>query len=147
MAEKLSDVLTDPQRKDRVVEDCLGIIDAEVADKGGLSGMAIKAGYKAVQGVKPGFVRKVVNDLLPEFANAVDPIYREAVDAKKGIRAHFERERSRVADSLLAITDGKAERSTNRIVKGTYERLRGQAKNHVEAAVPRLGGLIEKHAG
>ncbi len=146
MAEKLSDVLTDPQRKDRVVEDCLGIIDAEVADKGGLSGMAIKAGYKAVQGVKPGFVKKVVSDLLPEFANAVEPIYREAVESKRPIQAHFERERARVADSLLAITDGKAERSTNRIVKGTYERLRGQAKNHVEAAVPRLGGLIEKHA-
>lgn len=144
---KLSDVLTDPERKGQVVEDCIGIIDAEVADKGGLSGIAIKAGYKAVSGVKPGFVKKVVTDLLPEFANAVDPIYQEAVDQEKGVRDHFVAQKSRVADALLAITDGKAARSQNRLVKGTYEKLRGQAKNHVEAAVPRLGGLIQKHAG
>lgn len=143
---KLSDVLTDPARKGQVVDDCIGIIEAEVGDKGGLSGMAIKAGYKAVQGVKPGFVKKVVHDLLPEFANAVDPIYQEAIDGDKPVRAHFVSEKSRVADSLLAITDAKAARSQNRLVKGTYERLRGQAKKNVEAAIPRLGGLIEKHA-
>ncbi|MBX3269343.1 MAG: hypothetical protein KF729_03730 [Sandaracinaceae bacterium] len=142
---KLGEVLNDPARKERVVDDCIEIIDREVADKGGLGGMAIKAGYKAVQGVKPGFVRKVVHDLLPEFADAVDPIYREAQDASRPIQAHFVKEKARVADALLAITDGKAARSQNRLVKGTYERLRGQAKSHVEAAVPRLGGLIEKH--
>ena len=32
-------------------------------------------------------------------------------------------------------------------MKKTYSKLRGTAKGHVEAAVPRLGGLIEKHAG
>ncbi len=144
---KLSDVLTDPERKGQVVEDCIGIIDAEVADKGGLSGIAIKAGYKAVSGVKPGFVKKVVSDLLPEFATAVDPIFQEAVEQKKGVRDHFVAQKSRVADALLAITDGKAARSQNRLVKGTYEKLRGKAKENVEAAVPRLGGLIQKHAG
>jgi len=142
---KLSDVLTDPARRSRVVQDCLGIIDAEVADKGGLGGMTIKAGYAAVKGVKPGFVKRVVDDLLPEFADAVDPIYREAVDGGHPVSAHFTANKRRAADALLAITDGKAERSKNRIVKKTYEKLRGQAKKHVEAAVPRLGGLIAKH--
>lgn len=142
---KLSEVLTDPGRRSRVVEDCLGIIDAEVADKSGLSGMALKAGYAAVKGVKPGFVSRVVDDLLPEFANAVDPIYREAIDSSLPIGAHFTKNKSRAADALLAITDGKAERSKNRIVKKTYEKLRGQAKKQVEAAVPRLGDLIARH--
>lgn len=142
---KLAEVLNSPDKKDRVVQDCLRIIDAEVADKGGLSGMAIKAGYKAVKGVKPGFVQKVVNDLLPEFADAVDPIYEEAVAQGRPVRQHFVDNSGRVADNLLAITDGKAERSKNGLVKKTYERLRGQAKNHVTAAVPRLGDLIQKH--
>jgi len=69
----LPEVLTSDSRKSAVIEDCLALIDAEVQDKGGLSGLAIKAGYKAVQGVKPGFVRQVVIDLLPEFALALDP--------------------------------------------------------------------------
>lgn len=142
---KLAEVLNDPSRKDQVVSDCLELIDAEVADKGGLSGMAIKTGYKAVKGVKPGFVKNVVTDLLPQFADAVDAIYQEALEQKTGVRSHFESNKTRVADSLLAITDGKAERSSNRIVKRTYKGLRPQAKKNVEAAVPRLGGLIEKH--
>jgi hypothetical protein len=33
------------------------------------------------------------------------------------------------------------------VVKGTYDKLRGTAKKNVEAAVPRLGKLIERHAG
>lgn len=142
---KLADVLNSPDRKDRVVQDCIGIIDAEVADKSGFSGMAIKTGYRAVQGVKPGFVRKVVTDLLPEFADAVDPIYQEAVEKGAPVKSYFVDHRGRVADNLLAITDGRAERSTNNLVKKTYSKLRGQAKKNVEAAVPRLGELVENH--
>ena len=143
----LEEVLNDPARKDSVVQDCMGIIDAEVSDKGGLSGLAIKGGYKAVQGVKPGFVQKVVRDLLPEFATAIDPVYQEAVEAGGSIERHLVAQKSRVADALLGITDAKAERSTNKLVRKTYEKLRGTAKKNVEAAVPRLGGLIEKHHG
>jgi len=142
---KLSEVLTDPERKDRVVADCLDLIDQEVADKSGLSGMAIKGGYKAVKGIRPGFLKNVVTDLLPQFADAVEPIYQEAVDKDVGVKRHFGANTSRVADSLLAITDAKAERSTNKLIKRTYNSLRGQAKKNVEAAVPRLGGVIEKH--
>jgi hypothetical protein len=142
---KLAEVLNDPSRKSQVIQDCLGVLDAEVRDKGGLSGVAIKAGYAAVKGVKPGFVEKVVHDLLPEFADAVDPVYQEAVEQEKPVRAHFIANGGRVADALLAITDGKAERSKNGLVKKTYGRLRGTAKKNVEAAIPRLGALIEKH--
>src|SRR3712207_8783558 len=42
------------------------LIDAEVKDKGGISGLAIKAGYSTVKGIKPGFVEKAVEDLLPD---------------------------------------------------------------------------------
>lgn len=143
----LADVLTNASKKADVVKECLEIIDREVDDKGGLSGFAIKAGYKAVQGIKPGFVQTVVEDLLPEFAKAVEPVYDEAKGAGKPVASFFVSNAGRVADALLAITDGKAQRSKSGVVKGTYERLRPTAKNHVEQAVPRLGRLVEKHAG
>ncbi|MCZ7687143.1 MAG: hypothetical protein M5U28_53745 [Sandaracinaceae bacterium] len=142
---RLAEVLTSEDKKSRVVTDTLQIIDAEVADKGGISGMAIKAGYKAVKGIRPGFLEKVVSDLLPEFADAVEPIYREAVEKSRPVRDYFVENRARVADSLLAITDGRARRTKSGVVKATYDRLRGSAKKNVEEAVPRLGGLIEKH--
>jgi hypothetical protein len=142
----LTEALTGETKKSAVVEDCLALIDAEVADKGGLTGLAIKAGYKTVQGIKPGFVRNVVTDLLPEFAQALEPLYQEAKAAGRAVREHFTSNPSRVADALLSITDEKARRAKSGMVKGTYEKLRGSAKKNVEAAVPRLAAMIEKHA-
>lgn len=142
---RLPEVLTSDDKRARVVQDCLSLIDAEVADKGGISGMTIKAGYKAVKGIKPGFLQKVVHDLLPEFAAAMDPIYQEALEQGQPVRSYFVQNQSRLADALLAITDGRAQRTKSGVVKSAYERLRGSAKKNVEQAVPRLGALIEKH--
>ena len=141
----LTEALTGDSKKSAVVDDCMALIDAEVADKGGLSGLAVKAGYKAVQGIKPGFVRQVVTDLLPDFAKALEPIYQEAKDSGRGVKDHFTSHSVQVADALLTITDDKAKRSKSGMVKGTYEKLRGSAKKNVEQAVPRLGKMIEKH--
>jgi hypothetical protein len=143
----LPEILNSPEKKNLVVDDCCVVIDQEVADKGGLSGIAIKAGFSAVKGVKPGFIRQVVVDLLPEFATALDPIYQEAKTKNVAVSPYFNQNSARVADVLLAITDAKAARSKSGVVKGAYDRLRGTAKKNVEAAVPRLGKMIEKHAG
>ncbi|WP_394844317.1 hypothetical protein LZC95_45605 [Pendulispora brunnea] len=143
---KLPEVLTSEAKKPAVVDDCLALIDAEVADKSGISGLAIKAGYAAVKGVKPGFIKQVVADLLPEFADALDPLYQQAQTENKPVATFFENNTSKVADALLAITDAKAQKSKSGVVKGTYDKLRGSAKKNVEAAVPRLGKMIEKHS-
>jgi hypothetical protein len=142
----LTETLTSEAKKNAVVDDCLALIDAEVADRGGLTGLAIKAGYKTVQGIKPGFVKQVVSDLLPEFAKALEPLWAEAHAKGANLRQHFDANAPRVADALLGITDEKANRSKSSMVKGTYEKLRGTAKKNVEAAVPRLAAMIEKHA-
>ncbi|MGZ3458530.1 MAG: DUF6918 family protein [Archangium sp.] len=143
----LTEALTNETKKAAVIDDCCALIDAEVADKGGISGLAIKAGYSAVKGVKPGFIKHAVTDLLPEFASALEALYQEAKKVGKPVSAHFTSNASRAADALLTITDGKVRHSKSGLIKGTYEKLRGSAKKNVEAAVPRLGRLIEKHAG
>jgi len=118
----LVEALTADAKRSAVVEDCIALIDAEVRDKGGLSGLAIKAGYKTVQSIKPGFVRQVVVDLLPEFAQSLDPLYQEARAAGRGIRGHFEANAPRAADALLSITDEKANRSKSGLVKNSAPR-------------------------
>jgi hypothetical protein len=142
----LPEALASESKRSVVADDCLTLIDAEVADKGGFTGLAIKAGYRTVQGIKPGFVRQVVFDLLPEFARALDPLYEDAKTAGHGVREYFNANTERVADALLSITDEKAKRAKSGMVKGTYDKLRGSAKKNVEAAVPRLAAMIEKHA-
>ena len=142
---KLPEILNSPEKKESVVDDCAALIDAEVADKGGISGLALKAGYGVVKGIKPGFIRHVISDLLPEFATALDPFYQEATEQKKAPREHFVANSSRVADALLSITDSRAKTAKSSVVRNTYDKLRGTAKKNVEQALPRLGDLVAKH--
>jgi hypothetical protein len=142
----LRELLGGPDKRARVIDDSLRVLDAEVDDKGGLSGIAVKTAYKLVKGISPGFVRQVVDHLLDDFLDALDPIYQDALAKNVPPRRQLESNPPRVADALLAITDARAGRAKNQLVKATYEKLRGQAKKHVEAAVPRLGELFERHA-
>lgn len=142
----LVEALSDASKKDALVSDVVKLVDEEVASKGGLSGIALKAGYAAVKGVKPGFVQSVVQKLLPDFATQLDPLWIEAKKDGKPV-AYLEREKSKVADALLSVTDGKIDRAESDLVKGTYKKLRGSAKKNVEDAVPRLARVVERHVG
>ncbi len=142
----LVDTLQNPAKRDPVIQDCCQLVDAEVAAKGGLSGVVVKAGYAAVKGIKPGFIREVVEKLLPEFAAKLDPIWTEG-KAKGDAKGHFTSQRSRVADELLSVTDAKSKNAKSSLVRSTYDKLRPSAKKNVEEAVPRLADLLAKHAG
>lgn len=133
-------------KRQRVIEDSLQVADAEVNDKSGLSGMAIKTAYKVVKGVSPGFLRHAVDHMLDQFLDALDPIYQEAVSRGVAPGQHLQANADRAADALLGITDERAKHAKNAMVKGAYEKLRGSAKKHVVAAMPRLGELFARHA-
>jgi len=141
----LLELLGTGDKRRAVIDDGLRVLDAEVADKSGISGMAIKAAYKLVQGVKPGFVRQVVDWMLDEFLTALQPVYAEALEKGEPPGAYLQRNGSRVADALLSVTDARAARAEGSIVKKTYEKLRPAAKKHVEAAAPRLASMLERH--
>lgn len=142
----LRELVTSAEKRNAVIQDALGVLDAEVDSKGGFSGIAIKGAYKLVKGVSPSFVREAVDTLLDPFLDALDPLFQEAKQKGVSPREHLVANKGRTADALLAITDAKAARAKNQVVKKTYEKLRGMAKEHVEAAAPRLGDLLLKHA-
>lgn len=141
----LKELLGNGDRREQVVDDACVVLDQEVADKGGLSGAAIKTAFKVVKGVKPGFIREVVNNLLDDFLDALDPIYQDALATNTAPGAHLRANSGPAAESLLAITDARAARAERAVVKKTYEKLRPSAKKHVEAAMPRLSELLERH--
>jgi hypothetical protein len=143
----LRELLGGPAKRGAVIDDALHVLDAEVDSKGGFSGIAIKTAYKVVKGVSPEFLRGTVDHLLDDFLNALDPIYQESVQRGIDARQHLISNPARVADLLLSITDARAQRAKNQMVKKTYEKLREGAKKHVEAAVPRLGDLFAHHVG
>jgi hypothetical protein len=134
-----------PDKRTQLVQDSLRVLDREVDSKSGLGGIAVKTAYKVVKGISPDFLPQVVDHLLDDFLDALDPIYQEALEKKVSPRQHLTSNPGRVADALLSITDRRAQRANNQLVKKTYEKLRGGAKKHVEAAVPRLGELFDRH--
>jgi hypothetical protein len=141
----LQEALKDESKKGQIIQDAIKLVDEEVASKSGISGFAVKKGYDAVKAVKPGFIPEVLNKLLPEFAAKIEPIWDEG--KQKGQAApFFQKEKSRVADALLSVTDAKIDGAKSSIVRSTYGMLRGSAKKNVEEAVPRLTKLLEKYA-
>jgi len=141
----LNDVLNEEAKRASITEDVCRLVDEQVGNQRGISGVAVKAGYKLVQGVKPGFVRNVVEALLPEFAAALEPFREQAVTQGQPVASYFSAHSQEVAEALLAVTDDRAQASKHSSVKGAYGKLRGSARKNVERAVPGLGKIIETY--
>lgn len=133
-------------RRTALIDDAVGVLDQEVADKSGLTGIAIKGAYKLVQGIRPGFIRHVLDALLDDFLSALEPVYQEALEKKRPAGAYLLEQRDRVADALLSVTDQRAKNAQSAAIKSAYSKLRPMAKKQVDGAAPRLATLIDRHA-
>lgn len=143
-------LLADKAKRPAILSDCVKLIDDEVASKSGLSGFAIKAAYKVVGTVKPGIIRESMDMLLDDFVHRLEPFYadhRKAGAAPAAFGETLSRRPGDVADALLGITDDRAKKAKNATLKSAYEKLRPQAKKHVEEAVPRVGRTLSPHLG
>ena len=140
----LKDILSRPGSRPQVIRDCEQIIDEEVSSKG-LAGIPIKAAYAIVKAIKPGFVPEVVDGLLDDFADRLDPLYQAAKTKNEPIPSYFGSRAGEAAEALLGITDQRAQRSKNQVVRTAYEKMRSTAKKHTESAIPRVAKMIAKH--
>lgn len=142
-------LLADRSKRPAILSDCERLIQDEVDSKGGLSGMGIKAAYKIVCAVKPGIIRESMDGLLDDFVKRLEPFYAQHRDMNGGDPKQFgdflAKRPSEVADALLGITDDRARRAKNTTLKGAYDKLRPQAKKHVEEAIPRVGRTLGAH--
>ena len=140
----LGDIISDALRRRSVVRDAAMLLDEEVASKGGVSGLAVKAAFALVKKVKPGIIAETIDALLPEFAAAMDPILARR-DEKIGIVAFVLSREGEVVNALLGVTDKRAQRTSHKTLLGAYRQLRPTAEKQVAAGLPRLSRLIEKH--
>ncbi|CAN0556736.1 unnamed protein product, partial [Laminaria digitata] len=144
----LKEIVSSDQRP-AIIRDAVNLVDSEVSSKSGLSGMAIKAGYKAVKTVKPTLIQDAVNNLLDKFVEKLEPFFTAWVDGGKSgtFDAHLSGQKNAVANALLSVTDERARSVDNKTIRKTYEKLRPQGEKNVEAAVPGLGRLLQKYVG
>ncbi len=141
----LRETLTIAGKMQEVVADCVNLVDEEVASKKGVSSIPVKTGYRLVRSIKPGFVAMATERLLPDFAEALDPLWAAGLSSGDPAR-HLVGHGSEAAEALLLVTDERIDQASAP-VRGAYNRLRSTAKRHVEAAMPRLAELLHKHAG
>jgi hypothetical protein len=140
----LTEVLSDPARLKAAVADATVMLDQEVADKSGLTGLGIKAAFGVVKAVKPGIIPEVFEHLLPQFATNLDPILAQRPEGTT-VSAYFGQRTNDVVNALLKVTDDRAKKATNQTLVSAYMKLRPTAEKHVSAGVPRLSRLVEKH--
>lgn len=147
MGATLKQILLAPERRPAVVADLQALVDGEVAHTSGMSGLALKGSFAVVKKVKSGFVPHAIDQMLPEFAHKLQPYYARYDPANDGsLSSYLTANSSAISDVLLAVADGRARRSRHDSVKKAYQKLRPQAKKHVERAMPALGAVIEQHA-
>jgi len=145
--QSLQDVIADPARRPQVVSAIVGLVDSEVSSRKGLTGAAIKTGYKVVKKLKGGrLIPDVVDGLLEEFVGAIEPLHAEyrAGDRHDGFDRFLTSNPSRAVNGLLAVTDSRAESTPNGVIRKTYQKLRPMAEKQVETSLPGVGRVVDR---
>lgn len=133
------------KRRDEIIAACCHQLDQEVAKKSGFSGLAIKTGYGILKAVRPGIVPQTVSRLFDDFVGALEPFHAEFEKTAASSFGDYLKNRAKpVAESLLAITDQRAEKSRSTVLKNGYYRLRPMALDNVQQAVPGVANLIDR---
>ncbi len=134
-----------PAERAAIIADCNKLLDTEVSRKKGMTGLAIKAGYKILKSFKPGAVPDAIDNLLDDFIAALEPFHSEYLGAADcaSFGTHLRGKPDEVAEALVQVTDGRADRSRHTTLVRGYRKLRPGALRHVGQAVPGLADLFD----
>jgi hypothetical protein len=144
MAEHLQEVLLAPDVRPNVVADGVTLVNEEVADKG----LIIKGAYKTVTAFASGIIHDAVDTLLPEMLVKLQPFWTEFNANGGGSFGDYLVSRAdEASEALLSVTDERAKNSERAPIRKAYNAVRPSGVKNVEAALPRLGALVQKYAG
>jgi hypothetical protein len=147
MAATLQEILLAPDTRPQVVADCFTLLDQEVSRKSGISGTAVKLAYKTVNTFLPGHVRHMVESMLPQMADQLEPYWADfGTSGGSEFGDYLAKHGEEVSEALLSVTDARAAASGRATVIKAYGSVRGSASKHIVAALPQLGDLVMKYA-
>jgi hypothetical protein len=146
-AATLQQILLAPGTQPKVVADCYDLIQQEISSMTGISGAAVKLAYKTVIRFAPGHVRFMVESLLPNLVDKLEP-YWAGFSTSGGAEFgdYLSKRGGEVSEDLLSVTDDRAAASNRPTIIKAYRTVRGGAAKHVEAALPRVGDLVLRYA-
>ena len=142
----LESTLLTSDRREKLVADCVRLIETQVASRGPIRRIALGAGLAVLEAIKPRALQRAVGALLPEFAAALDPLYQRFLASKRADFSQFLDEHpAEAVDALIGVTDRRARASANAAIRSAYGRLRGSAETEVRSALPALGRVLSMH--
>jgi hypothetical protein len=148
MAATLQDILLAPDTQPHVVDDCLKLIEQEVSAKSGVSGTAVKVAYKTANTFASGYLKGMVEHLVPDMAAQLEPFWADFVaSGSSAFGDYLVKRGDEVSQALLSVTDARAATSGRPTIVKAYQAVRGSAAKHVTAALPNLGALVQNYAG
>ncbi len=131
----------------RLVADTQALVEGELANKGGISGTAVKAAYKAVTAFAPGYYQETLGGMLPDMITQLQPYWADFGASGGGDFGDYLSKRGdEVSESLLSVTDNMAQLSGRAAVVKAYQMVRGGAGKNIEAALPAMGAMVQKYA-
>ena len=147
MVAALKESLLTPEKQATVLAEAQQVLDSEVSDKTGASGLAVKGGYAAAKKAKPSLVPDAIESLLPEFLVRLEPYWQSySANPQGSFGESLAANSDEVAEALLAVADERAEASSRTSVKKVYSSMRSSAKKNVIEALPRVGELVQRNA-
>lgn len=140
---ELKDILLVVERRSRVIDDCVKLIDDEVRKKTGLAAVPVKGAYGLVKKVKPGIIREAVDRLLDDFVGQLESFHRSFIaDGARDFAAYLAVRDAAVSEALLGVTDRRIANAKAKTIKKAYEKLRPTGEKHVRVAVPGVGRVV-----
>jgi hypothetical protein len=147
MPATLQEILFSPDTQPQLLAGSYALLEQEVAELSGVSGTAVRLAYKTVNTFLPGHIRHTVQSLLPQLVDKLEPYWVDFRVSGCGDFGDYVAKRGEeVSQALLSVTDACAAELGHPVVIKAYRTVRASAGRHVEAALPRVGDLVQKHA-
>ncbi len=140
----LADILGAPQHRDAVIADVVKLVEAQVANRRGLSGLSLRTALGVVRAARPDPLQRAVARLLPQFAAALEPLYQRFRSGRedRDFSVFLQKNADAATAALLATADARVEGLANASLKSVYARFRGLGETEVRASVAPLSKLI-----
>ena len=147
MPTTLQEILLAPDTRPQVIADCQTLIHQQVSDCSGISGTTVKIAYKTVNTFLPGHVRYMVESMLPQMVDQLEPYWADfGTSGGSELGDYLAKHGEEVSQALLSVADARAAASGRPTVIKAYGSVRGSASKHIVAALPQLGDLVMKYA-
>lgn len=135
--------MTDDVQRESVVQDCVKLIEDHISSRGAIRRVTLGAGLAMLKAVKPNALERAAAMLLPDFAEALNPLYqRFRQTGQRDFRQFLLSHGDEATQSLIQASDQRAARIGNAAIKKAYGSLRGSAEAEVRAALPALATLL-----